>query len=133
MSENPYASPTSTPDADEASSQADHAARLAAFGAGAWRGAKRGFFIVAGLAVLVGAVAYTKVYLFGNRASLRETPLQASLLLPVAACMYGLGGAAVGAAITGTIAAFRCKKRESTSSNSQQRESSEPPNQPGAI
>ena len=133
MTENPYASPTSAPHADQKSPEADHATRLAALGAGAWRGAKRGFLIVASLAASIGAVAYTTVYLFGDRTSLRETPMQALMLLPVAACMYGVCGAAIGATITGTIAALRFETRESMSSNSHQRQSSTPPDRPDAI
>ena len=83
--------------------------------------------IVASLAAAIGASTYTTVYLLGDRASLEETPLQAVMLLPAAACMYGLCGAAIGAAITGTIAALRFETRESTSSTSQQRQSPAPP------
>jgi hypothetical protein len=83
--------------------------QLDAFGKGAWRGAKRGFIIVAGLAVVIGAVGWSLVHLVLKRSSL-ESGLKELPLFPVAVGMYGLGGAVIGALVMGAKAGRRFKE-----------------------
>jgi hypothetical protein len=111
-------SQTSSQSVKDASAPLGAVTRSAAFRAGARKGAKRGFLIVGPLAALIGAFNYTLVYTFARRPTL-ETPLQAAILLPIAACVYGLVGAAIGAAIAGTNAARRFDALSSASDTQQ--------------
>jgi glycerol-3-phosphate acyltransferase PlsY len=129
MTENPYASPTSTPPDEE--EQVHATSRLAAFGEGAWRGAKRGFIIVACIAVVIGAVCWSLVFLVFKPSSL-ESGLKELPLLPIAACMYGLVGAAIGAVVMGTRTSRRFKDQLQliATANSQQPQSPPEADQP---
>jgi hypothetical protein len=111
-------SPASAQIAKDASAPPGATTRSAAFRTGAWKGAKRGFLIVSLLGGLIGAFNYTLVYSFARRPTL-ETPLQAAILLPIAACIYGLMGAAIGAAIAGTSEARRFDTLSSASETQQ--------------
>jgi hypothetical protein len=99
MSENRFASSTS------------HAtSSLAAFCEGAWKGAKRGFTIVACLCVVIGTVCWSLVFLVFDQSSL-DSGLKELWLLPMAVCMYGLVGAVIGALVMGTRARRRFKEQ----------------------
>ena len=100
--------------------------------AGAWRGAKRGFLIVASVAVVIGAVCWSLVFLAFNPSSLKSG-LKELTLFPVAVCMYGLVGAAIGALVMGTRASRRFKELQPvTPANSQQPQSPPSADQPSA-
>jgi hypothetical protein len=117
--ENPYSSPLSTSCTEKVSPSTCPVSRLAAFGAGAWKGAKRGFVIVAILAAMFGAVAWAIIILFFHPNSSPEDRMTALMLFPVGVCAYGLCGAVLGAAVMGTVATLRFKTL-STSASKQQ-------------
>jgi hypothetical protein len=94
-------------------------------------GAKRGFVIVASVAVVIGAVCWSLVFLVFNPSSL-ESGLKELTLFPVAVCMYGLVGAVLGATVMGTRASHRFKELQPISpANTGQPQSPPFADQPG--
>lgn len=81
--------------------------RATAFRHGAWRGARRGFIVGATYPVLLATLVwFIGALVFEPVLSCRRITADLGLL-PLGACLYGLLGAAIGAMISGTIAARR--------------------------